>query len=134
LVALATTRIEANLIDDSVFATRTSVRAQLGRASGAYLGATMSEEVTTSNEAKGLYDPAFERDSCGFGLIANLDDKPSHWLVDTAITALARLTHRGAVASDGKTGDGCGLLLKFPASFFRSIAAECGISVAERFA
>ena len=94
----------------------------------------MSEEVTTSNEAKGLYDPAFERDSCGFGLIANLDDKPSHWLVDTAITALARLTHRGAVASDGKTGDGCGLLLKFPASFFRSIAAECGISVAERFA
>ncbi|HEX6259306.1 MAG TPA: glutamate synthase large subunit, partial [Woeseiaceae bacterium] len=82
----------------------------------------------------GLYDPSFERDSCGFGLIANLDDKPSHWVVETAITALARLTHRGAVASDGKTGDGCGLLLKFPASFFRSIAEECGIPVAERFA
>jgi glutamate synthase (NADPH/NADH) large chain len=83
---------------------------------------------------KGLYDPAFERDSCGFGLIANLDDAPSHWVVETAITALARLTHRGAVASDGKTGDGCGLLLKFPTPFFRAIAGECGIEVAERFA
>ena len=91
----------------------------------------MSGKTTTGT---GLYDPAFERDSCGFGLIANLDDRPSHWLVDTAVTALARLTHRGAVASDGKTGDGCGLLLKFPAQFFRSIAAGCGITVAERFA
>jgi glutamate synthase (NADPH/NADH) large chain len=88
----------------------------------------------TRHPVNGLYDPSFERDSCGFGLIANLDDKPSHWVARTAITALARLTHRGAVASDGKTGDGCGLLLKFPAAFFRSIAEECGISVAERFA
>jgi glutamate synthase (NADPH/NADH) large chain len=84
--------------------------------------------------ADGLYDPSFERDSCGFGLIANLDDKPSHWVARTAISALARLTHRGAVASDGKTGDGCGLLLKFPVAFFRGIAGECGISVTERFA
>ena len=62
----------------------------------------------------GLYDPAFEKDSCGFGLIANIDDKPSHWLVKTSIESLARLTHRGAVAADGKSGDGCGLLLKSP--------------------
>jgi glutamate synthase (NADPH/NADH) large chain len=33
----------------------------------------------------GLYKDAYERDSCGFGLIANLDDQPSHWLVQTAI-------------------------------------------------
>ncbi|HWM27322.1 MAG TPA: glutamate synthase large subunit, partial [Woeseiaceae bacterium] len=63
-----------------------------------------------------------------------LDDNASHWVVETAITALTRLTHRGAVASDGKTGDGCGLLLKFPTTFLRSIAGECGIAVAERFA
>jgi len=88
----------------------------------------------TGHLTSGLYDPAFERDSCGFGLIANLDDAPSHWVVETAIAALARLTHRGAVASDGKTGDGCGLLLKFPTAFFRSVADECGIVVAERFA
>jgi glutamate synthase (NADPH/NADH) large chain len=62
------------------------------------LKASMTERI-----AQGLYDPAFERDSCGFGLIANLDDMPSHWVVETAISALARLTHRGAVAADGKT-------------------------------
>ncbi len=62
----------------------------------------------------GLYREAYERDSCGFGLIASLDDKPSHWLVRTAIASLNRLTHRGAIATDGKTGDGCGLLLKRP--------------------
>ena len=42
----------------------------------------------TERQAKGLYDPAFERDSCGFGLIANLDDMPSHWVVATAIAFL----------------------------------------------
>lgn len=75
----------------------------------------------TEREAQGLYDPAFEKDSCGFGLIANLDDMPSHWIVKTAISALARLTHRGAVAADGKTGDGCGLLIKFPETFLRAV-------------
>ncbi len=82
----------------------------------------------------GLYREDYERDSCGFGLIASLDDQASHWLVETAITALSRLTHRGAVAADGKTGDGCGLLLKAPTPFLRAIAQEAGFSVAERFA
>ncbi len=59
-----------------------------------------------------LYRPEFERDSCGFGLIAQMDNQSSHWLVNTSINALARLTHRGAVAADGKSGDGCGLLMK----------------------
>ncbi len=82
----------------------------------------------------GLYHPSFERDSCGFGLIASLDDQPSHWVVQTAITSLDRLEHRGAVATDGKTGDGCGLLLKKPERFLRAAAAEAGLVLAERFA
>jgi len=82
----------------------------------------------------GLYREAFERDSCGFGLIAHLDDEPSHWLVQTAIGSLNRLTHRGAVAADGKTGDGCGLLLKRPERFLRAVAQEAGISLGARFA
>ncbi|MDJ0926201.1 MAG: glutamate synthase large subunit [Gammaproteobacteria bacterium] len=85
-------------------------------------------------ERKGLHDPEFERDSCGFGLIANLDDLPSHWVVATAISALTRLTHRGAVAADGLTGDGCGLLIKFPTSFLREVGGECGFELSERFA
>ena len=83
---------------------------------------------------QGLYKDAYERDSCGFGLIASLDDTPSHWLVRTAITSLNRLTHRGAIAADGKTGDGCGLLLKKPEGFLRALAREAGIELAEKFA
>ena len=83
---------------------------------------------------KGLYREEFEKDSCGFGLIANIDNKPSHWLIETAITALERLTHRGAVASDGKSGDGCGILLKLPEFFFRSIANQEKINIAKNFA
>ena len=82
----------------------------------------------------GLYKDAYERDSCGFGLIASLDDAPSHWLVRTAMSSLNRLTHRGAIAADGKTGDGCGLLLKKPEKFLRAVAAEAGITLAPCFA
>ena len=89
---------------------------------------------TQDNPGRGLYREEFERDSCGFGLIANMDDQASHWLVETAITALSRLTHRGAIAADGKTGDGCGLLLKKPAGFLRAAAAEAGLELADRFA
>ncbi len=83
---------------------------------------------------RGLYDPAFEHDSCGFGLIAQMDDRASHWLVRTAVDALGRLTHRGAVAADGKSGDGCGLLLKKPDAFLRARAGELGIHCARRYA
>ncbi|MEW4983798.1 MAG: glutamate synthase large subunit [Cycloclasticus sp.] len=88
----------------------------------------------TSIPQAGLYDPAFEKDSCGFGLIAHIDNKPSHWLVKTSIDSLARLTHRGAIAADGKSGDGCGLLLKTPEKFFREKAKEQGATAAELFA
>lgn len=84
--------------------------------------------------ANGLHDPSFERDGCGFGLIANLDDSPSHWVIETAISALARLTHRGAVAADGKTGDGCGLLIKFPEKFLRAVGEESGLELNGDFA
>ncbi|MDS4040659.1 MAG: glutamate synthase large subunit [Candidatus Competibacter sp.] len=86
----------------------------------------------TPNPA-GLYRPEFERDSCGFGLIAQMDNRPSHWLVQTSINALARLTHRGAVAADGKSGDGCGLLMRKPEVFLRQVAAEAGINLGEHY-
>ncbi|MEE9320807.1 MAG: glutamate synthase large subunit [Granulosicoccus sp.] len=82
----------------------------------------------------GLYHPNFEHDNCGFGLIAQMDGRASHWLVNTAITALGRMTHRGAIGADGKTGDGCGLLLRQPDAFLRSAAAEAGITLNGEFA
>jgi glutamate synthase (NADPH/NADH) large chain len=82
----------------------------------------------------GLCRQAYEKDSCGFGLIASLDDQASHWVLETAISSLNRLTHRGAIAADGKTGDGCGLLIKQPTAFLRAVAAESGFTLAPLFA
>jgi Glutamate synthase domain 2 len=90
--------------------------------------------MRAKNTISGLYRPEFERDSCGFGLIAHMDGVASHWLVETAIRALGRLTHRGAVAADGKTGDGCGLLMKKPDVFLRSVAAESGLVLKDTYA
>ena len=78
----------------------------------------------------GLCRPRHEKDSCGFGLIASLDDRASHWVLQTAISSLNRLTHRGAIATDGKTGDGCGLLIKQPTAFLRAVAQEAGLTLA----
>ena len=82
----------------------------------------------------GLYDPRFEHDSCGFGLIAQLDDHASNDLVFRALDALGRLSHRGGVGADGATGDGCGLLLRRPERFLRELAREAGIGVGLVFA
>jgi glutamate synthase (NADPH/NADH) large chain len=82
----------------------------------------------------GLVRTAYERDSCGFGLIASLDAQASHWVIETAISSLNRLTHRGAIAADGKTGDGCGLLIKLPVKFLRAVAKDSGLKLAPLFA
>ncbi len=50
-----------------------------------------------------LYDKSLERDNCGFGLIAHIEGEPSHKVVRTAIHALARMQHRGAILADGRT-------------------------------
>ena len=81
-----------------------------------------------------LYDRTLEKENCGFGLIANIDGEPSHKVVRTAILGLSRMQHRGAILSDGKTGDGCGLLLQMPKTFFQAVAAEAGFTLAQNFA
>ncbi|WP_447732040.1 glutamate synthase large subunit [Rhodanobacter soli] len=80
-----------------------------------------------------LYDPAFEHDSCGFGLVAQIDGRASAALVDTAFAALAKLSHRGGVNADGISGDGCGVLIHRPADWLRALAAADGIVPGERF-
>ena len=54
------------------------------------------------------------KDNCGFGLVAHLQNKPSHTNLEHAIVSLERMMHRGAIAADGKSGDGSGLLLSMP--------------------
>ncbi len=70
----------------------------------------------------GLYLPEEFRDNCGFGLLAHTEGKKSHDLLQKAIGALTCMTHRGGIAADGRTGDGCGLLIQLPDALFRAIS------------
>ena len=72
----------------------------------------------------GLYDPAFEHDSCGVALVARLSGEPSRETVVKALTALSNLEHRGAHGADADTGDGAGILVQVPDAFFRSIFGD----------
>ncbi len=74
------------------------------------------------------------KDNCGFGLLASIDNRPSHKNLEDAIESLSRMMHRGAVAADGKTGDGSGLLLSLPKSFFAKIAKKDNIILPELYA
>ncbi|WP_297443182.1 glutamate synthase large subunit [Sulfurimonas sp.] len=74
------------------------------------------------------------KDNCGFGLVANIKNNPSHKVLNDAVTALERMMHRGAVAADGKTGDGSGLLLSMPRDFLKAKAEAEGVVLPEQFA
>jgi glutamate synthase (NADPH/NADH) large chain/glutamate synthase (ferredoxin) len=72
----------------------------------------------------GLYDPAFEHDSCGVAFVARLNGIASHETIERAVQALANLEHRGAAGADPLTGDGAGMLIQLPDEFFRAVIAE----------
>src|SRR5712691_11101110 len=72
---------------------------------------------------QGLYDPALEHDSCGFGFVADIKGHPSHDIVKKALEVLMNLEHRGATGAEKDTGDGAGILLQTPHAF---LSRECG--------
>src|SRR5258707_10695975 len=74
-----------------------------------------------------------DHDACGTGFIARLGGAPNHDIIEHALTALERLTHRGGVDADGASGDGAGLLTSIPETFFRARALEQGIALPEVF-
>jgi len=82
----------------------------------------------------GLYQHDDVRDNCGFGLIANIHGEARHDIISTAVKALDRMQHRGGIGADGKTGDGCGLLLQIPEQFFRDYAKQQGWPLSKKFA
>ena len=93
---------------------------------------TAAEFVTTwQSEAKrlerdGMYDPADEHASCGVGMIAAIDGKPTRRVVEAGIEALKKIWHRGAVDADGKTGDGAGIHVQIPWEFFKEHIRHTG--------
>ena len=70
---------------------------------------------------QGLYLPEFEHDNCGAGFICSLKGKKSNDIIHKALEILDKLEHRGAVSSDGKTGDGAGILIDVPHDFFKAV-------------
>ena len=78
---------------------------------------------------QGLYDPSFEHDACGVGMVANIKGKKSHDIVSKGLEALANLGHRGAAGADPETGDGAGILIQMPDKFFRSEAENWNVDL-----
>src|SRR5271166_2344864 len=78
--------------------------------------------------AGSLVDPRFDSDSCGVGFVAQLSAEASHAILAHALTALARLEHRGAVAADGKSSDGVGVTTVIPRAW---MLAQTGLTLAD---
>src|ERR1700726_746734 len=74
-----------------------------------------------------------DHDACGTGFVARLGGSANYDIIQYALTALERLTHRGGVDADGASGDGAGLLTSLPQDFFRARAKEQGIELPQNF-
>ena len=72
-------------------------------------------------EKQGLYLPEFEHENCGAGFICNLNGERTNQIIHDALEILVKLEHRGGVSSDGKTGDGAGLLIDIPHTYFKRV-------------
>ena len=78
--------------------------------------------------------PGLDHDACGIGFVTRLGAPSSREVVDRALLALDRLSHRGAVDAEGTSGDGAGLMTAIPEEFFRREAGEKGVELPVRFA
>ena len=74
--------------------------------------------------ARGLYDPALERDSCGVGFVAHVKGQASHQIIRDADHLLCRMDHRGARGAEANSGDGAGILTALPHTFLTRVANE----------
>ena len=79
----------------------------------------------------GLYSPCLEHDSCGVGVVANIKGDRSHQIITESLEVLVNLGHRGACGCDPETGDGAGILIQMPHSFFQKVCPDAGINLPE---
>ncbi len=78
---------------------------------------------------QGLYDPAFEHDSCGIGFVVNIKGQKSYDIIRNALSVLVNLEHRGACGCEPNTGDGAGILFQIPHKFFEKVTADSGFTL-----
>ncbi|MEM1093639.1 MAG: glutamate synthase large subunit [Bacteroidota bacterium] len=84
-----------------------------------------------NRSAHGLYDPSFESDACGVGMIAHFKGERTHQIVQDGLTILRNLDHRGGCGCDEDTGDGAGILVHVPDAFMRDACAAEGVKLPE---
>ena len=80
----------------------------------------------------GLYDPYYEKDSCGVGMVANIKRIPSREIMEDAYLVNSRMDHRGGCGFEENTGDGAGILVALPHRFFKKLSKEMGIKLSEK--
>jgi glutamate synthase (NADPH/NADH) large chain len=83
----------------------------------------MTERMRSEREVR-AYLNRFEHDACALMASVRKDGKPAHATVTDAIDALAKMVHRSGDV-DGE-GDGCGLQIDLPRSFWAAQLAEAG--------
>lgn len=88
------------------------------------------EKKYSPPKAQGLYDPQFEHENCGIGLIVDMKGRKSQSIIKGALEICVNLDHRGGCGCDPITGDGAGLFIQLPHNFFKTVCpSECGFEV-----
>jgi len=86
-----------------------------------------THKTSLTPKKQGLYDPAFEKDSCGVGFVVDIKGRRSHQIVQQALTVLLNLRHRGACGCEVNTGDGAGIVLQVPHNFLKEACEGLGV-------
>ena len=85
-----------------------------------------------NHDARGLYDPNTEKDSCGIGFVANIKGEKSRAIVEQALEVLQRMAHRAATGADPLTGDGAGIMVQISHRFWKREGLKLGFEMPHR--
>ncbi|XP_015878225.2 glutamate synthase [NADH], amyloplastic isoform X1 [Ziziphus jujuba] len=132
------TNKSSNVVEKKFFGTRLrasgSERLHLWRSDGPGRSPKLQVVVRSALSAVpdkplGLYDPSFDKDSCGVGFVAELSGESSRRTITDALEMLVRMSHRGACGCETNTGDGAGILVALPHEFYREVAKDVGFTL-----
>jgi len=87
----------------------------------------LPNQLPPALKPRGLYDPRFEHDACGVGMICHMKGEKSHRIIADGLQILVNLTHRGACGCDETTGDGAGILIQMPHKFLQKASKQASI-------
>src|SRR5881398_2328162 len=108
---------------------------RISRSVSGLLKTQIKKDISMTNAGlppkQGLYDPQFEHDGCGVGFVVNIKGEKSREIVEQALTVLQNLDHRGACGCEENTGDGAGILIQIPHTFFQDACAGLGFHLTD---